>query len=256
MILKFQNIPVHYTTQGKGNPLILLHGFLESLGIWEEYQQELSKFRQVVCIDLPGHGSSGSLGELHSMEFMAGCVKAVMDELEIAQANLAGHSMGGYVNLEFQKNFNSMCKALILINSTPAADSQERQKNRDRASNLVRKNKKAFVSMAIGNLLGPENSEKFKNELESLKQRAYKFESKGIIAALQGMKIRTDNSLSLKQFEGKKIIIAGKSDPVLDYSEVKNLASRCGCEFISYKGEHLAFIEQREKLMKIMHFID
>ena len=256
MMLQFQNTRIHYTTKGEGNTLILLHGFLESLEIWEEFQKELSKHRQVVCIDLPGHGKSGNNGELHTMEFMAQCVRAVMDELQIEQASLAGHSMGGYVSLEFQKNFNSMCKAIVLINSTPAADSEERQENRDRASALVRKNKKAFVSMAIGNLLRPENSEKFKDELEILKQKAHKMESTAIIAALQGMKIRTDNSMSLKRFTGKKIIVAGESDPVLEFLEVKELASQCGCKLFSYPGEHLAFIEEPEKLMKILHFID
>src|SRR5690606_4982303 len=128
--------------KGTGNPLVLLHGFLESSKIWEPFIPGLSVKRQVICIDLPGHGRSGLLGEVHSMELMADVVKAVLDHLEINSATLLGHSMGGYVSLAFCEKFPNSAAGVVLMNSTPQEDSAEKKLNRDRSVSVVKRNKK------------------------------------------------------------------------------------------------------------------
>ncbi len=256
MEINYKNTSIHYSTKGSGNPLVLLHGFLESLEIWEDFQDNLSEKRQVVCIDLPGHGRSGCVDKIHTMREMALAVKAVLDELNIEKAFLAGHSMGGYVNLEFQNIFPTISTGLALINSTPKADSEERRINRDRASRLVSKNKRAFVNMAVSNLVTLENNKKFKPQLDELKHRALNFSKEGITAALQGMKIRADHSRLLAGLKKPKYIIAGKNDPILDYNEIKKVSATCKTEFLSYPDGHLAFIENKKSLMEFLHFID
>ncbi len=252
----YKNSPIAFTSQGTGNPLVLLHGFLESKEIWKDFSEELSATRQVICIDLPGHGESGNIAPIHSMAEMAKAVKAVFEELQIENAFFAGHSMGGYVSLEFQNIFPTIPTGLALINSTPVADSPERRKNRERATQLVQKNKKAFVSMAISNLLTPENNHKLKPEVEILKKRALTFSKEAIMAALQGMKIRTDHTELLRAYTKPKFIICGENDPVLDFKTIKNIANYCNSDFISYPDGHLSFLENKTKLMRFMHFIE
>jgi len=256
MHIDYLSTQIHYNEKGRGNPLVLLHGFLESKEIWKDFTEELSGKRQVICIDLPGHGESGNFAEIHTMADMAKTVKAVLDELDIQKASFAGHSMGGYVSLEFQNIFPTMCKSLVLVNSTPQADSEERKANRDRAAALVLKNKRAFVSMAISNLLTPENNTIFKSEIELLKNRALEFSSEGIYAAIKGMKIRTNHTGLLAKFEGQKIIVAGKQDPVLDFNTIKTIALSCDSAFKSLPDGHLSFLENKKELLKILHFID
>lgn len=190
------------------------------------------------------------------MADMAEAVKAVLDELDIKKASFAGHSMGGYVSLEFQNIFPTIVNSLVLVNSTPQADSEERKVNRDRAAALVLKNKRAFVSMAISNLLTPENNKIFKSQIEELKNRALKFSSEGIYAAIMGMKIRTDHSGLFAKFNGQKIIVAGQQDPVMDFNTIKVIAKRCESEFEGFPGGHLAFMENKMELLRILHFID
>lgn len=256
MKITYKNTQISFTRQGTGNPLVLLHGFLESKEIWRDFAAELSVKRQVICIDLPGHGESGNISEVHSMAEMAETVKSVLDELEIKKASFAGHSMGGYVSLEFQNIFPTMCNSLVLVNSTPQADSEERKANRDRAAALVLKNKRAFVNMAISNLLMPENNKVFKSQIEELKQHALKFSTEGIYAAIKGMKIRTDHTGLFTKFKGQKIVIAGKGDPVMDFNTIKVIAIRCESEFKSLPGGHLAFLEDKNELKETLHFID
>ena len=256
MTLNYRNTQLYYTSKGIGNPIVLLHGFLESSNIWNFFIPSLSEKRQVICIDLPGHGKSGNLDEVHSMEFMADAVHHVLSHLKIEKVTLVGHSMGGYVGLAFSEKFPIMTSGLVLMNSTPDEDLEERKVMRDRAASLVERNKSAFVKMAISNLLSEENSLKFKSEIEALKKEALTFSTEGIIAAIKGMKIRTNRIEVLKSLEVPKFIIAGKNDQVMDYERVKYVAKYCNCKLISLKSGHLSYMENQLEIQTFMHFID
>lgn len=256
MILIHNNTPVFFSAKGIGNPLVLLHGFLESSNIWNPFIEELSKNRQVITIDLPGHGLTGNFDSIHSMELMADVVYHTLLHLNIDKVSLVGHSMGGYVSLAFCEKFPTMTKGIVLLNSTPEADSEEKKINRERSISLIKRNKKAFVSMAISNLLSQENNLKFKDEIEKLKNEALKFSEKGIIAALKGMKIRTDKKGILTHINHSKIIVAGEQDPVLEYQQIQQVAVDCNTNFLNLPDGHLPYIENRKALTKFMHFID
>lgn len=256
MVIEFNNTPIYYTSEGTANPLVLLHGFLETSEIWKNFVPDLAKKRQVICLDLPGHGKSGCFNEVHSMVEMAEAVKLVLDQLEVKEVAIVGHSMGGYVSLEFAKNYPDMVKSISLINSTPEADDEERRNYRDRASSLVQRNKKGFVNMAINNLVVPDIDDAFKTEIDLLKKRAEGLTEQGIVAALQGMKIRTDNTDFLASFNGNKHIVAGERDPVVNYLRIKGIARKCKTSLKSFSGGHLAFIENQTALLNFMHFIE
>lgn len=256
MMQMYKNTPLFYSSAGTGNPIVLLHGFLESSSIWEPFIKDLSRERQVICIDLPGHGKSGNLNDVHSMDLMAEAIHAVLAQLQIQKVTIMGHSMGGYVSLAFCKKFPIMTQGLVLLNSTPEADSEEKKKNRDRSIEITKRNKSSYISMAISNLLSEKNSNFFADQIESLKKEAMTFSEEGIIAALEGMKIRTDNLSTLSEFMGPKYMINGTQDPILDFSDTERIANTCGCKLFSLEGGHLSFMENETELKKIMHFID
>ena len=256
MIQMYKNTPLFYSSKGTGNPLVLLHGFLESSSIWDPFIEKLSEKRQVITIDLPGHGKSGNFGETHSMDLMAEAVINILQKLEVKEVTLVGHSMGGYVSLAFCKKFLIMTKGLVLLNSTPESDNEERRKNRDRAIKILRKSKNSYISMAISNLVSVKNRELFPEELEKLKKEALNFSEEGIIAALKGMKIRTDETSTLTLYNGPKYIVAGVNDSILNFSDVEIVADKTNCIFLPLSGGHLSFIENKSELEKFMHFID
>lgn len=251
MTIEFQNKNIHYTSEGTGETLVLLHGFLESKEIWTEFIPEFSKYGRIITIDLPGHGQSECLAEVHTMELMAECVHAVLKEVKAEKANFIGHSMGGYVSLAFLELYPEMMNDLMLLNSTPEADSEEKKKNRDRGVEVVKKNKKAYISMAISNLLTPENDHKYSKEVQILKDRANHFPVAGITAALKGMKIRTNKIDVLQKHPGIKIIVSGKKDPLIDIEDIKSLAKRCKCRFFALPGGHLSYLESQDQFMKL-----
>ena len=60
--ISYSNTEVRFSDAGKGTCIVLLHGYLESLEIWNCIAEELHEDFRVICPDLPGHGKSGILG--------------------------------------------------------------------------------------------------------------------------------------------------------------------------------------------------
>ncbi|TRO67235.1 alpha/beta fold hydrolase [Christiangramia sabulilitoris] len=256
--ITYKGATIYYEVAGEGEktPLVLLHGFLEDSRIWEPVVRDLQKERQVICIDLPGHGRSQGIAEIHTMKLMAEVVREVLVSLGKEKVSMAGHSMGGYVSLELLRNFPMIIGGIVLMNSTPVEDSVEKRKIRDRSVDLVDRNKNAFVSMAISNLFSERSKTDLYAEIEILKERAGEMKAKNIQAALIGMKNRTNYVEVLRSYQGQKIIIAGKQDPILDFREIERINGVCGCEFYPMENGHNSYMEDHKDLTKIMHFID
>ncbi len=256
MLLNFKSSKFNYTRKGKGKAIVLLHGFLGNQSMWEPFIPLLSKKHTVITIDLPGHGRSDCLGYIHTIELMAEVVESILTHEKIEQATFIGHSMGGYVALAFAERHTKMCSEIVLLNSTPKPDSAERKENRDRTIALVKKHKDAFISMAISHLFAEENKKKFTLEIELLKKDAQQMKIQGIIAALEGMKMRKDRTRLLKKLTIPKTIITGTLDPIMPVGELKKVASNCECHFISWEGGHMSTIENKAEMLNFMHFIE
>ena len=72
--IQYQQKSIAYQITGSGPALVLLHGFLESKTIWDDFTEILQKEFTVISIDLPGHGESELIEEAHSLQLMAGVV--------------------------------------------------------------------------------------------------------------------------------------------------------------------------------------
>ena len=257
MILKYKGIKVNYSSVGKGTAVVLLHGFLENKTMWKPFISKLSKQNKVVTIDLLGHGRTGCLGYVHTMEDMAEAIKGVLSHLRLRRVVLIGHSMGGYVALAFAEKFSEMVKGVCLMNSTPKADTKEKKINRERAIEAVKNNHKSFVRISVTNLFRPKNRSIFKEELKRVKEEALKIPVQGIIAALAGMKIRKNRTQLFQNGNFNKLLIIGKHDPVLDYNSLIKITRDTDIEIVEFPDGHMSHIEnKRDFLTSIVHFIE
>ncbi len=244
---------IAFTVEGKGETIVLLHGFLESSTIWKNVVSAFKETHQIITIDLLGHGKTEKLGYIHSMETMAETVHAVLSELKGEKASIIGHSMGGYVALAFAEKFPQQLEKLVLLNSSTVADSEERKENRDRAKRLVKQNKQAFISMAIKNLFTDENRSALRTEINALVEEAVQLPEEYIIASVEGLKNRKDRTEILQQYSGEKIIIAGKNDPVVPFKEIEAIAEKTNSTFISFEDGHMSYLENEEELLKVLN---
>ena len=257
MILEHKGINLFYTDSGHGNTVVLLHGFLENSSMWHPFIPKLSKNSRIICIDLLGHGKTDSLGYIHTMELMAEGVEAVLNHLKIKQSTFISHSMGGYVSLAYAEKNPDKIKGLCLINSTSQADSADRKKNRDRAILAVKQNHKTFIRLAVSNLFGLKNRHLFTKEIKRIVNEAIQTPLQGIIAALEGMKIRPDRETYFSAASFKKMMIISKNDPVLKYNLLINEAENCNVKIIEFPDGHMSHIEnESDFLFNIMYFIE
>ena len=256
-LLEYHHSYIHYEFRDhpKGNhgTLVLLHGFLEDSRMWRGLTPYLEHLGSVLMIDLPGHGETSSFGYEHTMDFMAGCVRAVLDELGLTKCVLLGHSMGGYAALAFAELYPNYLTGLGLFFSTPEADSPERLDMRLRAAELVKKNKNAFIRAAIPQLFDRDTRSSFKEEISSQIQESLTLSTQGILASIMGMRSRPDRiSVILhppSQLTPSRIaVFAGKKDTVIPFQRVQDWWSieSVGYRYLSDHG-HMGHISDSKK---------
>lgn len=229
--------------------IVLLHGYLESLLVWEEFVPLLYKHVRVVTLDLPGHGISEVKGEIHSMDFLADTVAEGLHALGIDRCTLVGHSMGGYVALAFLERHAAMLDGLVLLSSTPNADTPEKAENRRREIALVRAGKKdALARIAPAAGFAPENRPRLKDAIEDLIEQVFITEDEGIVALLNGMLARPDRNAILQQSSVPHLFIFGRKDGYISVSAAESLAAahpRAKVVWLENSG-HMGFLEEPE----------
>jgi pimeloyl-ACP methyl ester carboxylesterase len=250
--LLYKNTQISYSDSGKGTAVVLLHGFLENKTMWDVYVTELSKRNRIITIDLLGHGKTESLGYIQTMEENADVVHEVISKLRIRKAILVGHSMGGYVALAFAELYPENMKGLVLLNSTSKEDSSERKKNRDRAIKAVKQDYETFIRLSIANLFSEDNQEILSNEIEEVKIQALQTPLQGIVASLEGMKIRKDREFLLHTTTYPKLLILGKKDPVLNYEDNLEQLKGTDAELVTFEDGHMSSIENQAELLTVL----
>ncbi len=258
-IITYQQKTIHYQDTGKGPAIVLLHGFLESLDMWEEYAKRLSGDFRVVSIDLPGFGKSEMLAEIHTMEILADSVKAVLDQLKISECVMIGHSMGGYIDLVFAEKYPEMIKGIGIFHSHAGEDNAEGKRNRNRAISAIQNNHVGFAREFIQDLFAPSNLERLSKEIQVLKDKASEISKEAIIAAMAGMRDRTSKLHVLQQTDVPVLFIAGRQDKRIPLDKVMEQATLPIHSDILVLGNigHMGFLEAKEIcLRKIKNFTE
>ena len=247
---KYQGKKIHYISEGEGNTILLLHGFMESSEIWKSFSKELSVNFRIICIDLPGHGKSECISVIHSMELMADVVKQILDHLAVSSFVLIGHSMGGYVSLQFADQYPDMLKGLGLFHSQAMADSEETKVNRDRTCEIVKQNRKSFISQFIPDLFAEENIEIFATEIQILQSYVIDMSVEAIIAAINGMKLRDTKLHVLADLYKPVLFILGKKDSRVDIQQaMKQAILPDHSEVLLLNVGHMGYIEAKDETL-------
>jgi pimeloyl-ACP methyl ester carboxylesterase len=220
--------------------------------MWDLIKPQLVKNKRVICIDLLGHGKSGNLGYIHSMEKQAEMVKYVLDKLKLKRYIIVGHSMGGYVALAFAELYPKNVKALCLMNSTAMADDKEKIKNRNRGIEAVKMNSKIFIRLAIPNLFLEKNRSVFQSDIRNIIQEALQMSKQGIIAAIEGMKIRNDRTILLKTSDFPILMIISKQDPALNFKSLIDQTNNTKVYTVIFNDGHMSHIENTKELISTL----
>ena len=252
--VKYKGVEVVYSQRGGGETLVLLHGFLEERGMWNNYAEAFASKLNVIVIDLLGQGESGCLGYVHSMNDHAQAVSAVLDAEEVEKFHVIGHSMGGYVALELANMFPEKINSLTLFHSTAYADSDERKKDRERVIGLAQRNKEVYIKTVIPSLFAEETRKMLQSEISELIETAIGFTEQGIMANIRGMMERPSLQHVLQNASFPKLIVHGSLDPVIKTEDIQALAKlneNVSLAQINGIG-HMGHLEAPEKCLKTL----
>jgi pimeloyl-ACP methyl ester carboxylesterase len=246
----FEGIRVSYNVTGRGKTMVLLHGYLEAGEVWGPLVKELADGYRIITPDLPGHGESGILSDVHTMEFLASAIRAVIIDAGSEKVLMAGHSLGGYVTLAFLELYPDLLSGYILFHSHPHADSLEAISRRNREIDVVRAGKKNIMYPGnVSMMFAEKNLRSMAPEVERSKQIASLNSGDGIIALLNGMIARPSRQYTLENGTVPLMWILGRHD--LYFSPEKAMRD-IGLPFnaevvILEESGHMGFIEEKEK---------
>jgi pimeloyl-ACP methyl ester carboxylesterase len=108
---------VHYEVYGRGRPVILLHGWLGSWGLWQETMEYLGQYYRTYALDFWGFGESGKKRSTYDVQDFVSLVDQFMEQMGIISVPLVGHSMGGTVSLSVALQYPQRVRKVVIIGS-------------------------------------------------------------------------------------------------------------------------------------------
>jgi 3-oxoadipate enol-lactonase len=137
-----------FSDQGIGQPVVLLHAFPLSRLMWSDTISAWSSRYRILAPDLPGFGDSPASPGDFTMEACAQEVSGFLLEREVNEkVVLVGLSMGGYIALEFVRQFSEKLRGLVLVATHPLPDTDEAVKGRqETAAFVLKEGTQAFLS--------------------------------------------------------------------------------------------------------------
>ena len=241
---------LHIADSGVGEKcVVLLHGYLESMYVWDDFAPLLTPSVRVITVDIPGHGISEVKGEVHTMEMVADVLHQMLKSLEIERVTMVGHSMGGYVALAFCARYPEQLDGLVLLSSTPNPDTEAKRENRRREIALVRAGKKdALARVAPEAGFAEQNRRRLRNYIDDLTECVHITEDDGIVALLGGMMERADQNEMLRKSAVPQLFILGKKDGYIPVEVAEEIVANHPQAQVAWLEEsgHMGFIEEPE----------
>lgn len=219
----FHNTKIFYRIEGKGKPVLLLHGFGENGNIWNKQAEQLQKNYCVIIPDLPGSGQSEILEGACTMNDYAEVVKSIVDETisknqhaENNQFCMIGHSMGGYITLAFAEKYPEQLNSFGLFHSSAFADTDAKKITRKKGIEFIKKNgATAFLKTINPNLFSKNSQNTHPELIEQLLEIGKGISPEALIQYYEAMILRPDRTSVLKLFSKPVLFITGKEDTVV-----------------------------------------
>lgn len=214
--IQLKNGKIAYFDQGKGTPILLLHGFCGSSRYWEKVIPSLAEKYRVIAPDLPGHGNTSIFTGNETIEDFADVIKEFLDELNVDKVTMFGHSLGGYITLAFAEKYSDSLSGLSLVHSAAFPDSDEAKKGREANVTKVEESGiKGLIDGLVPKLFSPENVEKNAEYVEITRRIGYSTSPQGAIHTLIAMKNRPDRNYVLEETNLPVLLIAGEKDQII-----------------------------------------
>ena len=211
---------IYIGDEGKGFPLILIHGFLGSSKMWEPQINFFKNNFRVITPDLPGFGKSNKAKSHNSIQSIANLLMDCLEEKKIDKFYLLGHSMGGMIVQEMAKKYGNKIVKLICYSTGPRGEMPGRFESVDQSrENLKKKGLEITVkNIAKTWFVRKENAKYFDICIEAGKQTSTKAADDALIAFKNWNGVDT-----LKNIKNETLIVWGDQDKSYNLEQIKTL---------------------------------
>lgn len=250
------HVKLHVTDLGNGTPVVLIHGYPLSDASWEyQYHALLKAGYRVIGITLRGFGESDKPFGKYDYDQFASDIKTVLDTLDIKEAILGGHSMGGAISIRYTARYHAAhIKKLVLFNAaaprhTKSADYPYplfTKETIDSWLSVHNRNRPAFYDIigarfTLGNTLTPGIGA----WLGSLENQASPYATEQALIALRDEDLRSD----LAKITIPTLILHSRQDSIVSYKLAEQMkAGIRNSTLIPFeKSGHAAFLEELDK---------
>jgi pimeloyl-ACP methyl ester carboxylesterase len=259
--LKLGDQLVHIEQAGKGEPLILLHGFGASTYSWRNVMPALAAGFRVIAIDLNGFGYTQRprTFESYTREGQTGLVLRVMDALGLESAHLMGHSYGGGLSLFIASRHPQRVRSLVLVDSSAPTYANDRRSRAASVKPLLGLYLRSFVlrpntvrralehSFHDDSLVTPELVHEYFERLRV----------EGVVDAYHGLTApaRTASEpVELEKIGMPTLVVWGSEDRLISAESGRRAAERMpDAEFALMEGVgHVPMEENPEELLRIV----
>jgi 3-oxoadipate enol-lactonase len=246
-----------YHVLGKGDGVLLIHGFPLSRKMWDPVLDPLAIKNRLIVPDLRGHGESPATAAV-TISDMASDMAAILDAAgEKRPVVVVGLSMGGYVALEFFRAFRKRVRALVLADTRAGRDSPEGLQSRYAMIETARRQgSRAVAELQVRRLFSDAAPEGVRHSWLSVMEAN---PVEGMVAALQAMAQRPDFTALLQSIDCPTLILVGKDDAITPPQEARSMqAAIRGAKLAVIEGAgHLTPIEKPEEFGALVRqFID
>ncbi len=214
---RISGVAMSYRELGEGpaDPLVLLHAFPLNGKMFEPQMGAFSGERRVIAPDYPGFGRSPRTPAQPDVRYYAGCVRNLLDRLELERVVLGGVSMGGYVAFECVRLFPEQISGLVLANTRPDPDSREaRESRKEMARRVAEEGVGVLIGLQMERLLAPDTLRNDPGVVEAVKTMILESSPDGVVAALGAMRERPDSTDLLSDIKVPTLVVGGEQDAI------------------------------------------
>lgn len=249
------NIATHIEDSKVGDKaVLLLHGYLETMYVWEDMFRELSRDYRVIRIDLPGHGLTCS-SPINTIEMMATVAKGVLDVCGVKTAAVIGHSLGGFVAVKCCQLFPDRFEKMVLLNSHPYGENPERVALSVREQAIIEDGRlMQLAELSIPKMFHPSNLRRLDEQIREITELCETHDPAGIVSSLKGMVQRTDSGEFLASTDIPALAICGETDNLATAEIREKMRQQCPRLRLEVLPEccHNVFLEKPERTLELL----
>ena len=211
---------IYIGDEGKGFPLVLIHGFLGSSRMWGPQIDFFKDYFRVITPDLPGYGKSNKTTSHNSIQSIANLLLDCLEEKKIDKFHLLGHSMGGMIVQEMAKKYGNKIVKLICYSTGPRGEMPGRFESVDQSRENLKKKGLEITAKNIAKtwFVRKENAKYFDICIEAGKQTSTKAADDALIAFKNWNGVDT-----LKNIKNETLIVWGDQDKSYNLEQIKTL---------------------------------